>query len=153
MKPAIAISGIWWLSIILFVLVRPSITPPGRPDNLDDDFLYFAPLICAVIAFFTRERAPIWTGLLLSVVAYSFVLVNGNGNLKYRIAGEGAFPTLARLSLLSIWAMIGGRCAADVVWYVQDRRRRAIAAGLCPGCGYDLRASKDRCPECGRQIK
>jgi hypothetical protein len=48
------------------------------------------------------------------------------------------------------WA-IAAACAALPAALVLRRRtaRRRARLGLCPACGYDLRATPDRCPECG----
>jgi hypothetical protein len=57
---------------------------------------------------------------------------------------EWTFP--AWLALLAT-ALLPG------LWLLGWRRRRQLRReGRCPGCGYDLRASRDRCPECGLAI-
>ncbi len=47
--------------------------------------------------------------------------------------------------LFGIWPTIA------LVRLRHRRRRRKL--GLCLKCGYDLRASKDRCPECGTEFR
>ena len=69
-------------------------------------------------------------------------------------AGPEFFLILAWPMLVPLIAGAGGLLA----WYLggmaeshvrqkRDRRRRA---GCCAFCGYDLRATPHRCPECGR---
>jgi hypothetical protein len=48
------------------------------------------------------------------------------------------------------WAMAVAAGIAPALWLIHARsRRKRLRSSLCPACGYDLRASPERCPECG----
>jgi hypothetical protein len=52
------------------------------------------------------------------------------------------------------YMVMGASAVLPAVWLVRRLRdylaRRRI--GQCPACGYDLRFSTERCPECGREV-
>ena len=96
-----------------------------------------------------RGRPP---GALIGVYALVFVWVLVGAPAV--IVADAFFGTTT-----AEWVFAGVMLVALAIGFVasmgasklrveRDRRSR----GLCPGCGYDVRASPTRCPECGRPI-
>jgi hypothetical protein len=77
---------------------------------------------------------------------------SGAGFEYHRIELTGA---LAIRSLgVPYWFLCACAAATLFVWWRRRRRQRATRkrGRTCATCGYDLRASRERCPECGTVI-
>jgi hypothetical protein len=79
-------------------------------------------------------------------------------NASWRLAGfsytlEHASRPPLRILITPSWflAVLFAALPARKAWLLGTRRRRG-RHGLCPSCGYDLRATPGRCPECGREV-
>ena len=65
----------------------------------------------------------------------------GNYEVVSARCAEGAGELLVTAAVLPArWLLLPVRAL---------RRQRRVERGLCPGCGYDLRATPGRCQECG----
>lgn len=53
---------------------------------------------------------------------------------------------------VGVGACLGVMAIAPMFSKRKSRAQRRFEQGLCPSCGYDVRATPDRCPECGRRV-
>jgi hypothetical protein len=63
-------------------------------------------------------------------------------------------PPLRYAAISVPFYFLAGVTVASPSWWLVGRlrSRRRARAGLCRACGYDLRASPERCPECGTAV-
>jgi hypothetical protein len=84
--------------------------------------------------------------LYLGFAARTLHLFNGDTSLV------GLYPPVAAyLICMPPWFVILIFAVPPLIWLKRKRREDGADRGVpCEACGYDLRATPDHCPECGR---
>ena len=72
----------------------------------------------------------------------------GFARVGYTIKASGPVRTKVREVLVPCWLPILPPAMLLTIWLIRRLRNR-YPAGCCRQCGYDLRATPERCPECG----
>ena len=96
-----------------------------------------------VIGFLQQERPAYRDG------DPADVMFDRLGFRYYRITSAG----MRRWNLMLPFWLIGLAAAVPPIGWLgrRLRTRRRRSAGRCAACGYDLRATPGRCPECGAE--
>jgi hypothetical protein len=121
--------------------------------------LVLAHLLASCVAYVStrvvlliQDRAPVspfaffsWTSLLLAPIRVP--LAFHRWWFHGIIVGSNAGRITLGASYFGCLVLYG--VALSIYW----RRRRRPRDGVCQRCGYDLRATPERCPECGTTVK
>jgi hypothetical protein len=121
----------WWLWA--FPHGQDSSFPAVGPDRFGVDFYWVSP---------PRNR---WPAADMHWAGFHLKWFQATTKLGLRFMHILTVPSWFGMPLLitpaAVWACVQLRA--------KQRRRHRTESGLCAACGYDLRASPERCPECG----
>jgi hypothetical protein len=89
----------------------------------------------------------LWLFLLPAVVAYV-------GTIASELVGAEQIRHYIRIaSLFLFFGYMGVLIVLVGLRFLESFSYRAYGSGCCEFCGYDLRASPERCPECGEPVR
>ena len=137
--------------------------PQWHDDALAAAMYGVAAAACVVYLCRTRQRRLVrWRDKVeLRVVLYCFAVLLA---LQLPLGIVQAFRAMhdrsdpppeheGFFSLFPVGGYVGPAIAIAIVVYDRHQTKRdRREAGCCVACGYDLRATPDRCPECGAPV-
>jgi len=124
------------------------------PDSLEHDYYFSSKTGCIAYVWLHQPAHGIRPQLGIqefpvSGASPSSVHVLGFGYQKYSTSAP-SFSFGWHELIVPYWFISLTLAAIAIGGFRNEvRRRRGMRPGLCAFCGYDLRATPDRCPECG----
>jgi hypothetical protein len=135
-----------------FAFVEQNLTPPNAGGSFILDTTQFGKLKVASAggtqnAMITFDPVAMAANRVLGFGVFTgipgFIMTDQNGS-QVRIRARVTVATVPFWAVIVVFSVLFGFCRL-----ASRRSRLRRQSGLCEVCGYDLRATPERCPECG----